>query len=631
VSVAEELQPGDPERIGPYRVISRLGRGGMGRVFLGRSAGGRPVAVKVIRADLAADREFRARFRREVDAARKVSGLYTAPLVDADLDGPTPWLATAYVPGPSLADAVAAHGPLPPASVLMLAAGLAESLTAIHAAGVVHRDLKPANVLLADDGPRVIDFGISRAAEASSLTLAGLVVGSPGFMSPEQAEGGEVGPPSDVFSLGAVLMFAATGHGPFGAGSTAALVYRVVHGTPALDDVSAELRALVERCLAKEPSQRPTARDLLAELGETDVPAGWLPTSAISGIPWQAGTAAKGPVAPGIEAQPTVTRVREPAAASTGSRPAGDRLPQARHALVATLADPASQVVYAVAFSPDGRVLAAADGNGRAYLCDVASGELALAFGDPYSHGVMAVAFDPDSELLAAADGNGRVYLWDVVSRELARTFVHRRTRGVNGVAFGRGGDVLAAADGNGRVYLWDVITGESVGSLVGPGSQGMTGVAISPGGDVISAADGNGRVYLWDLGSSEFVRSFVKRRSQGVNGVAFGPSGDVLAAADGNGRVYLWDVSSGELVRTLAAPDSQGVNGVTFGPSGDVLAAADGNGRVYLWDVMSGEQAEAFGGPGSRGVNGVAFSPDGELLAAADGNGCTYLWQAKA
>ena len=230
-----ELQPEDPQLIGPYRLRGRLGTGGMGRVYLGLSPGGRAAAVKVIRADLAQDPEFRARFRREIAVARKVSGLFTAPVIDADLDGPVPWLATAYVPGPSLADAVSQHGPLPPRSVLALAAGLAEGLNAIHAAGVVHRDLKPANVLLAEDGPRVIDFGISRAVEASALTHTGLVVGSPGFMSPEQAEGREVGPPSDIFSLGAVLAFAATGEGPFGTGSTPALVYRVVHSLPNLD------------------------------------------------------------------------------------------------------------------------------------------------------------------------------------------------------------------------------------------------------------------------------------------------------------------------------------------------------------------------------------------------------------
>ena len=199
------------------------------------------------------------RFGREVAAARRVSGVFTATVVDADVDGPSAWLATAYVPGPSLAEAIAEHGPLPAGSLLTLAAGLAESLSAIHAAGVVHRDLKPSNVLIAEDGPRVIDFGISRAAESTALTQAGLVIGSPGFMSPEQAIGHEVGQPSDIFSLGAVLAFAATGEGPFGAGTTAALLYRVVHGSPGLDQVPTEVRPLIERCLAKDPSQRPTA------------------------------------------------------------------------------------------------------------------------------------------------------------------------------------------------------------------------------------------------------------------------------------------------------------------------------------------------------------------------------------
>ncbi len=174
------LKQGDPQVIGPYRLIGQLGSGGMGQVFLGLSAGGRPVAVKVIRAELAEDPDFRRRFGREVAAARRVSGVFTAMVVDADVDGPTAWLATAYVPGPSLAEAVNEHGPLPAGSLLTLAAGLAESLHAIHAAGVVHRDLKPANVLLAADGPRVIDFGSSRAVESNALTQAGLVIGSPG-------------------------------------------------------------------------------------------------------------------------------------------------------------------------------------------------------------------------------------------------------------------------------------------------------------------------------------------------------------------------------------------------------------------------------------------------------------------
>src|SRR3984957_17735375 len=258
-----ELQPDDPGRIGPYRLRGVLGSGGMGRVFLGVSADGDQVAVKVIRADLALDPEFRARFRREVTVARKVSSRFTAPLLGADADGPVPWLATAYVTGPSLADAVAQRGPLPAASVLVLAAGLAEGVSAIHSAGVIHRDLKPSNVLLAQDGPRVIDFGISVAAEVSPLTRTGLLIGSPGYMSPEQVEGREVGPASDIFSLGAVLAFAATGEAPFGSGSAPTLAYRAVYRQVNLDRVPAEVRGLIGRCLAKDPGQRPTARDLI--------------------------------------------------------------------------------------------------------------------------------------------------------------------------------------------------------------------------------------------------------------------------------------------------------------------------------------------------------------------------------
>jgi hypothetical protein len=260
------LQPSDPRLIGPYRLIGRLGAGGMGRVFLGVSAAGRPVAVKIIHAELAADPEFRARFGVEVAAARKVSGLFTALVVDADVDAQVPWLATAYVSGPSLSEAVRDRGPLSAASLLALAAGLAKSLSAIHAAGVIHGDLKPSNVLLALDGPRVIDFGISQAAEAAPLARSGLVVGTPSFMSPEQAAGQAVGPRSDVFSLGAVLAFAATGRKPFGSGQAAAVLERVVRGAPGLQGAPPEVLPLIERCLAKDPAGRPAADALLREV-----------------------------------------------------------------------------------------------------------------------------------------------------------------------------------------------------------------------------------------------------------------------------------------------------------------------------------------------------------------------------
>ena len=283
--IAQQLLGRDPRKVGPYWLLGRLGGGGMGQVFLGRSPGGRLVAVKVVRAELAGQAEFRSRFAREVAAARTVSGLFTAPVVDADVDAAVPWLATAYVPGPSLAEAITRHGPLPATSVLALAAGLAEGLGAVHAAGIVHRDLKPSNVLLAEDGPRIIDFGISRAAEATTLTGTGPVFGSPGFMSPEQAQGHRVGSPSDVFSLGALLTFAATGQGPFGTGPGVTVLYRVVSTPPDVGGLPVGLRPLVERCLAKDPEQRPSTEQLLAELNIALPASGWLPAPITEAFP----------------------------------------------------------------------------------------------------------------------------------------------------------------------------------------------------------------------------------------------------------------------------------------------------------------------------------------------------------
>lgn len=284
----EKLRPGDPPSVGPYRLLERLGAGGMGQVFLARSPGGRLVAVKVIRPELTQEPGFRERFAREIAAAQGVSGVYTAPVVDADAQADMPWMATAYVPGPSLAEAVNNADPWPAGTVLALAAGLAEALAGIHRSGVVHRDLKPSNVLIAADGPRVIDFGVSLAIGRSMLSAAGAVLGSPGYMSPEQASGQrDVGMPTDVFSLGAVLVFAATGTGPFGDDRTpAALLYQVVHGEPDLAGVPARLRPLIERCLAKDPAARPSPADILElAAGQDGPPTGdWLPQPVVDRI-----------------------------------------------------------------------------------------------------------------------------------------------------------------------------------------------------------------------------------------------------------------------------------------------------------------------------------------------------------
>ena len=266
------LRRWDPERIGPYAVLGRLGSGSMGQVFLGRSAAGRLVAVKTIRPELAEEAGFRTRFGQEVAAARKVSGVFTAAVVEADPEADLPWLATAYVPAPSLARLVLAGGPLPVSSVRWLAAGCAEALASIHGAGLVHRDLKPSNVLVAPDGPRVIDFGVARAAERMGRTTSRGAVGTPAYMAPEQArDSGEASVASDVYSLGATLLFAATGHPPYAGASAMDVLARLASEGPDLSGLPGELSELVGACLDRAPRNRPTSTAMLVALGDFTV------------------------------------------------------------------------------------------------------------------------------------------------------------------------------------------------------------------------------------------------------------------------------------------------------------------------------------------------------------------------
>ncbi|MFD3495389.1 serine/threonine-protein kinase [Streptomyces sp. NPDC058690] len=310
-----------PHWIGPYRIVGRLGQGGMGQVYIGRSPGGMKVAVKVIRPQRVDDAEFRRRFAREVQAARQVNSAYTAAVVDADPEADEPWLATVHVAGVSLDQALRQHGPWPASSVRALGAGLVEALSAIHGAGVVHRDLKPSNVILTSNGPRVIDFGISAVAGATKMTTPGAFVGTPGFASPEQIQDQPIGPASDIFSLGVLLAHTATGHNPFGRHTTdpSVVFYRTLHELPTLDGMPADLHAVITPCLAKDPAARPTTAALLRQLVEptddivtvlgTDA---WLPPSvaelaALSGAELTGATPqATAPATPTPTAAPTV-------------------------------------------------------------------------------------------------------------------------------------------------------------------------------------------------------------------------------------------------------------------------------------------------------------------------------------
>ncbi|WP_333740983.1 serine/threonine-protein kinase [Streptomyces sp. IBSBF 2806] len=291
----EKLGPGDPQRIGGYRLLARLGAGGMGRVYLARSDRGRTVAVKLVRRELAAREEFRARFRQEVRNAQRVGGFWTAPVLDADTEAAVPWVATGYVAGPSLQQVVSHdHGPLPERSVRILAAGLAHALTNIHAAGIVHRDLKPSNVMVTIEGPRVIDFGVARALESvtddGGLTQTGAVIGSPGFMAPEQVRGDGVTPASDVFCLGSVIAYAATGVLPFGAPDDGAhaLMFRIAEDEPDLAGVPEGVADLVRACLRKDPAARPSLARVLELTGVDDTVSDgrsrdpWLPSALVA-------------------------------------------------------------------------------------------------------------------------------------------------------------------------------------------------------------------------------------------------------------------------------------------------------------------------------------------------------------
>ncbi|WP_351233525.1 protein kinase [Streptomyces sp. NPDC002133] len=275
--------------MGAYRLLFLLGEGGMGRVYLARSPGGRTVALKTVHAGMSNAPGFRARFAREVRACQAVSGPGTAPVVAADPQAAVPWLATAYVPGPSLAEAVHDHGPLDEPALWRLLCGLAEALTTVHRAGLVHRDLKPSNVLLAVDGPRLIDFGIARAADDAGLTGTGLVIGSPGFMSPEQITGKGVDERSDIFALGVLLAYAGTGRNPFGSGAGPELGYRVVHDEPDLSRLPEAVAEAIRGCLVKDQDQRPSLAELVAKARE-HMPAGadWLPAPLTSAVARQA-------------------------------------------------------------------------------------------------------------------------------------------------------------------------------------------------------------------------------------------------------------------------------------------------------------------------------------------------------
>jgi WD40 repeat protein len=672
--MAEPLAPGDPIQVGTYRLLGRLGEGGMGHVYLGSTVGGRLVAVKVIAPKFAQDPEFRARFAREVAAARLVGGFHTAQVVDADTDAAAPWMASAYIRGLSLHAAVAASGPMRPGAVIALGAALAEGLTAIHSCGLVHRDLKPSNVILADDGPRIIDFGIVRSVDAhSTIAATGFAVGTAPFMSPEQVSGKPTGPASDVFSLGSVLAYAATGHGPFDAAEITVSMYRVRYEPPDLGAVDGPLRAVLTHCLAKDPAGRPPLHDLLNHLA--GLAAANEARDAIAEEPGVAGrerwqrmaVAPLGTTAASQEARPTAAmpvpsrRVERRPPRPRRQPQTGGRQGAATGGLRVVL-DEAEVPVRQVSFSPNGRLLAGLarrPGGASAshiYLWDVAAGRLAGApiSGPPLEDPQDArdsqpdsdtaesgLRFSPDGRFLAFGNFDGspehsRTGIWDLAEGRVAEFESHPSFFGAS--AFSPDGKLFAAVawhNGPGikslfgypedHVFLWELKTGLLVDPPVKvPGSRLATGIKFTPDGRLL-IMDGQDGVRVRGTAAGSPVYTYVRRRMEKDHGweAKASPDGRLLAVCQyeeraSGGRRYreltLWDTTRHMAVDDLYVAGLE--MPVAFSPVAPLLAAY-GQGLVLL-DTVSGERSrQRLPGPRAVGLEQVMFSPDGRLIAA--------------
>ncbi|MFI8962631.1 WD40 repeat domain-containing serine/threonine protein kinase [Streptomyces sp. NPDC053493] len=667
----ELLGESDASTAGPYRLVAELGQGGMGRVLLGVAPDGRLVAVKLVRAQFTEDAGFRSRFRREVEASRRVSGAYTAAVLDADADAPQPWLASVFVPGPPLSEVVATAGLLPPQAALRLAAGLATALAGIHRAGLIHRDLKPSNVLLAADGPRVIDFGVARATDGetgSSITHTGWLVGSPAFMSPEQAEGRELGPASDVFSLGVVLVQACTGTSPFAGPSAPQTLYNVVHTEPDLSSVPAELRDLVTRCLAKDPSRRPDPAGILDSVGPLAPAVRPWPDAVHALIEEQQAEIARfvepamGPgtvrlIRPQPEPAPAPDPAPEPAPAPAPKSgpapipsPAPEPAPESRRAPEPAPAPGTADLPTETAVPPAVALAAPPERRrpGRRAVLLGALGALGTA-------AAVAVPLANDRRAGSSADGasggsasrSASPSASASPSRSLAPSTSPSSTPGppsrftaserldspITALEFSRDGRLIAVGDMDGGVHLRDGATLATVavlGATAGTGVDNVTGsLAFSPDGRLLAAVDDHATLTLWDVASRKtaaVIHADPKQKDDEMSSLAFSPDGRAVAYA-GNFMATIWDVRSRQRIATyVERPDHQefavdgAVSSAVFTGDGRTLVVATNQGRLRFWDIRRRTLRATVQGP-EQGLYGLTLSPDGKTLAARSQN----------
>jgi WD40 repeat protein len=629
------LQDSDPRHVAAYRLVERLAVGGMGIVYLGESPSGRRVAVKLIHPDLATDPEFRVRFRREVEAARLVGGFHTAAVVDADPDANPPWMATQYVPGPSLHISVRRDGPLGQADVHRLAAALAEGLHAIHSRGLVHRDIKPLNIIMADDGPRIIDFGIVKAAGAVSdprLTATGIVMGTPAFLSPEQLDGSPVGPASDIFSLGSVIAFAASGRAPFDAGNFTATSYAIVNKSPGLPSLAGPMLDVINRCLAKNPADRPTASDLLTYLYKTRP----LPSDDAQFRATDGSGDSPAPMAAALDPARSPPRDRAPACCAPGgltpAKPAPMRAAVRRGSLVRRASVPRVPVVHSA--WAQGRYQQSAPPQVR-----------------PARQGWRLVSAGGGGRWLASANGDGVITVWLAESGLPVRSWsAGARVRAMAA----HPDELIVVATDDGRVQAWDVATGTACPYLPGtvPGLTGpevrVRSLALDPFGTWL-AASVDGRLLLWDVTDPrEPLLAAGLPCPAEVTAIAFDATGWQLATGDEAGKVHVWHLAELSAAAPVdAAPGAVAFDAVRLEPalvemprtlpdasrprSGRVLALAWDNARDRWLSAGPHGWTDGAAADTARiddvALRGVALSPDGGFAAMIDDvRGRVYL-----
>jgi WD40 repeat protein len=679
------LGQGDPEQVGPYRLEAVLGAGGMGRVYLGLTPAGSEVAVKLVHREFAADVSFRKRFALEVAAARRVQGLYTVPVVDADLEADEPWLATAYVPGPSLQQAVDEGGPLAPDAVLSLTARVAEALQSIHAAGVIHRDLKPANIILTAEGPKVIDFGIARAADVTSVTGTGVRAGTPAYMAPEYIRGQELTPAVDVFALGLVANYAASGRLAFGGGSGYGVAYRILEQEPELDACPEAVRTVAARCLAKDPRERPAPARIIELCRGTSAPvptavdvhaAPTRPAAAVAAAdtspapvaparPRAAGAAGQGsgrgpagpaaPIAPGHRPPNPYVSLGTTARGWSSTRISWvafggsvlavvlliafsglgdeDQDPPPQRKPTAALETP-EDAAADVTFSPDGKTLAVAANEGRIRLWDVSDREQRvtltqhLADGEKEVQQIGNVAFSPDGKMIAAQAIN-RVGLWDVAERRQIAAFEAGAGDILRDLAFSPDGRTLVTGGDEGRVHLFDAQRGREERVLATfDHDVPVRHVSFSSDGRTVAAAgndeDGEvGSTRLWDASDRDTRRTL---RHDRVSGLAFSADGKTVYTAHGD-VVRSWDAADGGEGDPVVE-SSADAEDVLASPDGDTLATVAWEEGVRLWSADDGEALAIL--PMREEVNAMAYSPKGGLFATAEESGVVRLWKTK-